>query len=255
MVVTDRKSCFVVGPIGEENSTTRDNADTLLHYVIKAALGPTYDVTRADEISKPGDINDQVITSIRQADLIVADLHGDNPNAYYEIAIAHCFRKPTIHMIGKGAKIPFDLRPYGTIPYDLTNPAAHNRASEELKKHASALEAPDAEITNPVTRALGTFELEQSGDARDQVVAELSGAMQQLLGEFRALVGRFDARTSFVPLQPNLINRSVLQLPNALARGFYSVEPTIAQSLGGVLSEPTDPLPETAEDTSGDKSR
>jgi hypothetical protein len=57
--VTDRKSCFVVGPIGEENSTTRDNADTLLHYVIKAALVSTYDVTRADDISKPGDINDR----------------------------------------------------------------------------------------------------------------------------------------------------------------------------------------------------
>ena len=101
------RTCFVIGPIGDENTPARNNADLLLRYVIKTGLEPKYRVIRADEISTPGMINDQVITSIRGADLIVADLHGDNPNAYYEIAIAHCFRKPTIHMIAKGAKIPF----------------------------------------------------------------------------------------------------------------------------------------------------
>lgn len=76
------KACFVIGPIGDENTPTRNNADTLLRYVIKRGLEPKYRVTRADEISTPGMINDQVITSIRTADLIVADLHGENPNAY-----------------------------------------------------------------------------------------------------------------------------------------------------------------------------
>jgi hypothetical protein len=225
-LVADAKACFVIGPIGEESSTTRNNADTLLHYVIKAALEPSYSVTRADEISKPGDINDQVIISIKQANLIVADLHGDNPNAYYEIAIAHCFRKPTIHMIGKGANIPFDLRLYRTIYYDLANPAAHERAREDLKKHASALEAPDAEITNPVTRALGAFELAQSEDVRDQVVAELSGGLQQLLGDFRAFADSFPLWAS-----------PALRL-STLPRGFNRVEPTAAQqaALGGYYS-------------------
>jgi hypothetical protein len=187
MIVADTKACFVIGPIGEENSAPRNNADTLLRYVIKAALEPRYHVTRADEISEPGGINDQVITSIRQDDLIVSDLHGANPNAYYKIDIAHCFRKRTIHMIGKGTEPAFDLREFRTIHYDLANPAAHDQAREELERHANALEAPDVVVSNLVTRALGTFELEQSGDARDQLVAELSGAIQQLSGEFRAL--------------------------------------------------------------------
>lgn len=189
--MADTKACFVIGPIGDENSPSRNNADTLLRYVIKAALEPGYHVIRADEMSKPGMINDQVITTIRQADLIVADLHGENPNAYYEIAIAHCFRKRTIHMIEKGANIPFDLHEYRTIYYDLANPVEHDRARDELKRHATTLVAPDAVISNPVTRALGTFELEQSGDARDQLVAELSGAIQQLAGAFRAFGGDF----------------------------------------------------------------
>lgn len=174
------KACFVIGPIGDENTPTRNNADTLLRYVIKRGLEPKYRVTRADEISTPGMINDQVITSIQTADLTVADLHGENPNAYYEVAIAHCFRKPTIHMIAKGAKIPFDLHEYRTIHYDLANPDAHDRARKDLQSHAEALEAPEAVISNPVTRALGTFELEQSGDARDRWVAELGLSIQRL---------------------------------------------------------------------------
>jgi hypothetical protein len=178
-------ACFVIGPIGDENTPTRNNADTLLRYVIKRGLEPKYRVTRADEISAPGMINDQVITSIQTADLIVADLHGENPNAYYEVAIAHCFRKPTIHMIAKGAKIPFDLHEYRTIHYDLANPEAHDRARKDLQSHVEALEAPDAVISNPVTRALGTFELEQSGDARDRWVAELGVSIQRLTADMQ----------------------------------------------------------------------
>lgn len=88
------KTCFVIGPIGEEGSSARNAADILLRYVIKAGLEPGYGVTRADEISRPGMINDQVITSIKEADLIVADLHGENPNAFYEVAIAHASASP-----------------------------------------------------------------------------------------------------------------------------------------------------------------
>jgi hypothetical protein len=178
------KACFVVGPIGGQNTPARNNADMLLRYVIKAELEPKYRVTRADEISTPGSINDQVINSIRTADLIVADLHGENPNAYYEVGVAHCFRRPTIHMIATEANIPFDLREYRTIYYDLANPGTHDRAREELRRHAEALEAPGALISNPVTRALGTFELNQSGDARDKLVSDLSVGVQYLASAF-----------------------------------------------------------------------
>ncbi|SRR6266571_7741529 len=95
------KRCFVIGPIGEENTATRNNADTLLAYVVKPALEPAYEVTRADDISKPGMVDAQVIIAIKLADLIVSDLHGENPNAYYELGIAHCFRKKTIHLIAR----------------------------------------------------------------------------------------------------------------------------------------------------------
>src|SRR4051812_36548429 len=116
-----RNECFVIGPIGKEDSSIRNNADTLLEYVIKPALARNYTVTRADEISKPGLVDAQVIISIKQAALIVVDLHGGNPNAYYELGIAHALGKKTIHLIPKGTALPFDLQQYRTIFYSLAN--------------------------------------------------------------------------------------------------------------------------------------
>jgi hypothetical protein len=50
-----RQTCFVVGPIGAEESEIRINADWLLDGIIIPALAhfPQFDVVRADRISVP----------------------------------------------------------------------------------------------------------------------------------------------------------------------------------------------------------
>lgn len=88
---------FVIGPIGQAGSDVRKRADLVLHSIIKPALGPlNYTVTRADDITNPGQITPQVITFINSADLVIADLTGHNPNVFYELAIADALEKPVI---------------------------------------------------------------------------------------------------------------------------------------------------------------
>lgn len=48
---------------------------------------------RSDEIAKPGRITDQIIDSIRNADAIIADLTGNNPNVMYELGYAHALSR------------------------------------------------------------------------------------------------------------------------------------------------------------------
>ena len=63
----ERKTCFLIGPIGAEGSEERIKADWLLKGIVKPALENEeygYKVTRADEIAEPGSITDQVITSV-----------------------------------------------------------------------------------------------------------------------------------------------------------------------------------------------
>jgi hypothetical protein len=54
---TPRKTCFVVGPIGDTGTATRGHADWLLDEIITPVFAENFkefDVMRADRISQPG---------------------------------------------------------------------------------------------------------------------------------------------------------------------------------------------------------
>ena len=92
MAADKKKKCFVIGPIGEERLPERADADWLLQGIVKPALENdpfNYHVQRADEIAEPGSITDQIIGAVFEAEIVVADLTGANPNAFYELAIRH----------------------------------------------------------------------------------------------------------------------------------------------------------------------
>jgi hypothetical protein len=204
MSAAKQRECFVIGPIGGEHSPERDAADVLLEYIIKPALEANYRVTRADDISTPGIVDAQVIIAIKQADLVVADLHGENPNAYYELGIAHALTKRTIHLIAKGARLPFDLQQYRTIFYGLSNPKEHREASAELKKHAATLEDPKVTVSNPVTAALGFLRIQQTGDDRDKMIARQQADMSTLNAKLAQLEARLQASEQVRLQTPNL---------------------------------------------------
>jgi len=73
---------------------------------------PEFETIRADQISSPGMIDAQIIRHLIDADLVIADLSGLNPNAFYEIGIRHMVAKPIIHMQLDGEVIPFDVMLY-----------------------------------------------------------------------------------------------------------------------------------------------
>jgi hypothetical protein len=69
---TDSKSklCFVIGPIGDENSDIRIHADWLLEQIIEPVMAdhPDFKVQRADKLSQPGLIDAQVINALLAAE-------------------------------------------------------------------------------------------------------------------------------------------------------------------------------------------
>jgi len=119
---TTTRLCFVVGPIGKENTVERKHSDLLLNSVIRPVLASEefgYAVKRADEDSDPGMIGDRVITDILRAELVVADLTDLNANVFYELGIRHSAEKPTIHIAKLGTELPFDNISHRTIFVDL----------------------------------------------------------------------------------------------------------------------------------------
>ena len=98
------KICFIIAPIGAEDSEIRKRSDTVFKHIIEpVAQECGYKPIRADHISDPGIITDQIIEHIVKDPLGIVDLTGHNANVFYELAIRHATRKPSVQMIsGKG---------------------------------------------------------------------------------------------------------------------------------------------------------
>lgn len=114
--------CFLISPIGTEGSEQRKHANLVLGSLIEPALeGLGLRLVRADKISKPGLITAQVIDHLVRAPLVVADLSFGNPNVYYELALRHACRKPTVQVIRAGDHLPFDVGQFRTVTLDMTD--------------------------------------------------------------------------------------------------------------------------------------
>jgi hypothetical protein len=70
------KVCFVVGPIGDENTAIREHADWLLRGIIMPVMSTfsNLQVKRADHDTRPGLIDVQMINDLLNAELVIADL-------------------------------------------------------------------------------------------------------------------------------------------------------------------------------------
>lgn len=127
------KDCFVICPIGDEDSEIRKRSDRLLKHVLSPVLAENgYCALRADHIPKVGLITSQVINLIIESPLVIADLTGSNPNVYYELAIRHASQKPYIQLIAKGEKIPFDISAVRTIVIDLPDLDSVEEAKKKI---------------------------------------------------------------------------------------------------------------------------
>lgn len=117
--------CFVISPIGPDNSEIRRHADTVFDCIIKPACAegegsttPLYIPERGDHKTAPGKITDQIYEDILGADLVITVLTGANPNVYYELAIAQSAAKPVILLMERGFEAPFDIKDQRIIYYD-----------------------------------------------------------------------------------------------------------------------------------------
>lgn len=171
-----RPVCFVIGPIGKDFTPERKQSDFLLRGLIKPVLKVEefgYRVKRADEDATPGMISDRVISDLINAELVVADLTGLNPNAFYELGIRHREVKPTIYIAKIGTELPFDNVGHRTIFIDTTDWQSIEDGRLRLASSVREVKDPNFRVTNPVTQASATLRLRESADPNDRAIAEL----------------------------------------------------------------------------------
>jgi len=169
-----KKLCFVIGPIGAEDSKERIHSEWVLAYIIRPVMDgfPSYHVKRADEDPRPGLIDAQLIKDLLDADLVIADLSFNNPNAFYEIGIRHMAQKPIIHIQIEDDKIPFDLSLYRSIKFCLAMPTDIDKAQAKLKRQVEAIQADGYQVENPVTKTRGVVQFQEHATPSEKVLLE-----------------------------------------------------------------------------------
>jgi len=174
-----RKKCFVLSPIGTTGSSERLAADKVLRHIVRAAL-PDFQVLRADDDNNPGAITPQIVSRILEADLIVADLSGHNPNVMYELAIAHGYQKPTVHIEQSSEKAPFDVKDMRIVFYDVTDLDSVDSAKKKLADYAAfAVKTPER-VETPLSNAKEFVAVQASADPIAQSNLQVMDAIKEL---------------------------------------------------------------------------
>jgi len=86
---------------------------------------------RVDEQRFRENIVERLYGEIARADLIIADMSGNNPNVFFEAGYARALNKATIYL-SRGSDIPFDLRQYRHIIYGEDLTVLRERLREEI---------------------------------------------------------------------------------------------------------------------------
>ncbi len=117
-----------------------DEFNSLYREVIKPVCEHFgYRVVRADEFHTSTMIVDDIIRSLRDSSVVIADITPDNPNVFYEVGYAHALGTPTILLSDRSrSRLPFDVSGLRTIFY--SNTIAGKRDVEEaLTRHLTTL--------------------------------------------------------------------------------------------------------------------
>ncbi len=101
-----------------------------------------FSVVRLDQEIFIGNIVEEIWNTIRNCEIVIADLTNGNLNVFYELGISHAYGKQTMLLVfDRGAKvpayIPFDIRQQRIFPYGTLD-----SLTEQLRKHL-----PDANFS------------------------------------------------------------------------------------------------------------
>lgn len=123
---TKTNLCFVLMPFKAELKPIYDD------HIAKVLRELNIQSLRADGIFSNKPIMEDILSSLRNARIVIADLTTGNPNVFYETGICMALGKEII-LVTQDNEVPFDLRHIRHIKYEYT-PRGMTAFEETLKR-------------------------------------------------------------------------------------------------------------------------
>lgn len=114
---------------------------------------------RVDANLTEKNIIEQIVNGIYDADIVIANITGSNPNVFYELGISHALPYPnkTIIIAKKGNKIPFDIHSFRIIQYNETDEGLELLKGQLKERISKIIEQSDGS-SNPVQENIKYYE-------------------------------------------------------------------------------------------------
>lgn len=130
-------TCFILMPF---NDAFRPVYDT----IIQCADTVQFSASRADDVFAGGHIIEDILRGIGEAEVVIADVTGKNPNVFYELGIAHMVKdiQNVLILTQTMDDVPFDLRHLRCIVYQRNDSGLrvlNSRLSQSLREISAKL--------------------------------------------------------------------------------------------------------------------
>jgi MAP3K TRAFs-binding domain len=207
--------CFILMPFGDKTDAAGKiiKFDEIYKQVIQPAIedaGMT--PIRADEELTRGSIHKPMFERLILCDFAVADLTTANANVFYELGVRHAVRPgATVLLFALGGRLPFDVAPLRSVPYELTDagvPADAAKSRGELAKQLKHIrekrdhDSPIFELLDGFPAAIDHLKTNTFQDQvaiAQQLETELRAAKTaDALKEFQGKLGALDGVESAV---------------------------------------------------------
>jgi len=186
------KNCFVIMPFRPELA--------YFYRTIKSAVQQSFqDITieRGDDRVLTTPILDKIADFIKQADVVIADCSGRNPNVFYELGMAHALGKPVILLTSDPVEeAPTDIRAFEFISYAQLAPEQFlNRLNSALQ---SLFGNPFADLYPDAVALFHKFAAAKHRNITASSLEDFDAAMRATSGRGQAVPTETRARAEYV---------------------------------------------------------
>lgn len=106
----ERKDCFIVMPIADMEGYEAGHFKRVYQNIIAPSCKEAgFHPVRADDVGRTNLIHVDILGRLLEAEMVICDLSGHNPNVLFELGIRQAFDKPTVLIQEKGTPSIFDI--------------------------------------------------------------------------------------------------------------------------------------------------